>query len=273
MKSLIHCSFLVLILMLTALPGLSQNASGEGQQASLAIDQKDGDQYGWAVNFTTQAEADERALAECEENGADCHVVLQFTGGCGAYVVERGNGSLYGWGTADTRVAAENRAMREAQAIGGKDLLVRVWGCNGGNLVDSKNTSLSVKGVYFFHFTYAQDENRCFITDALYEPGVAQKQGDTWIWKDEAQKQMTPAADQYMDAVEENLYGYLGDLKDEAYTRKELDWAGQNEIDKDNSAINSRNSEREERINGAIKSVKKLCADQGAEIVQVKVDN
>lgn len=279
MKPFIFTLVLFITLAITS-PAFSQNAVrssantvDEGQTASLAIDRKTGDQYGWAINFTTQAEADKRALEECEENGADCHTVLRFTGGCGTYVVERGNSSLYAWGTADTQVEAQNRAMQEAYAIGGKDLVVRVWGCNGGNLAHSEEVTPSVKGVYFFHFTYAQDENRCFITDALYQPRLAKKQGGNWIWADEAKDRMAPIADQYMDAVEENLYGYLGDLKDQAITRKELDWAGQNEIDKDNSSINLSNSKRQERIQGGVQAVKKLCSDQGAELVHVKVDN
>ena len=268
----------VLILMASALPALSQSTaisetvSREGQNASLAIDRKAGDHYGWAINYTTQAEADEIALAECEKNGANCSIVLRFTGGCGAYVVERGNDSLYGWGTANTKTEAQNRAMQEANAIGGKNLVVRVWGCNSDELIKYEEVAPTVKGVYFFHFTYAQDENRCFVTDALYQPGAAIKNGDAWTWSNNARQQMIPVADQWMDAVEEDLYGYLGDLKDKAITRKELDWAGQNEIDKDNDAINLSNSERKKRIEGGIESVKNLCANQGAKLVHVQVD-
>jgi hypothetical protein len=101
--------------------------SAQGDRyGTLAIDENNGDQYGWAIDYETRAEADARALRECGQN---CHIVLQFAGGCGAYAVERGNPTLYGWGTASTRVAAESRALSEARIRGGRDVLIRVWGC------------------------------------------------------------------------------------------------------------------------------------------------
>lgn len=242
------------------------------QHASLAIDQKTGDQYGWAVNYETQAAADQRALAECEKNGGDdCHIVLRFTGGCGAYVVERGNNSLYGWGTADTRIAAENRAMQEARAVGGTDLIVRVWGCNGGKLLASEEPEISLKGVYFFYFNYSDYWKKGFVTKVLYQPNVAQKQGEKWVWTADAEEKMTPIADRFMDVVEEELYGFLGENKDKAYTRKKLDWAGMNEIDFNNSALNLTKEERQKRLEDGIESVKKICAERGAEMIWVEV--
>lgn len=242
------------------------------QHASLAIDQKTGDQYGWAVDYETQAEADQRALAECEEKGGDdCHIVLRFTGGCGAYVVERGNNSLYAWGTADTRTEAETRAISEARARGGTDLVVRVWGCNGGKLLASEEPETSLKGVYFFHFTYSDYWKKGFVTKVLYQPNVAQKQNGKWVWIANAEEKMTPVADRFMDVVEEELYGFLGENKDKAYTRKKLDWAGKNEIDFNNSAINLIKEERRKRLEAAVKSVEKICTERGAELIWVDV--
>lgn len=98
--------------------------------AALAVDRRDGSRYGWAINHSSQEDADQRALQECQKTGENCQIVLRFAEGCGAYAVERGNGSLYGWGTDTTRQAAEARALAEARARGGKDVLIRVWGCN-----------------------------------------------------------------------------------------------------------------------------------------------
>lgn len=97
------------------------------KQGALAIDRNDGERYGWAIDYSSQSEADERALREC---GEGCRIVLRFSEGCGAYVVERGNPTLYGWGTHTTRAAAEARARQEARDRGGVDLVLRVWGCN-----------------------------------------------------------------------------------------------------------------------------------------------
>lgn len=97
--------------------------------AALAIDHNAGDAYGWAVNHYTQKQADAAALSEC---GSNCRVVLRFYGGCGAYAVEPGNDSLYGWGTAPTEYAAKARAEAEVRARGGRSTVIRVWGCNAG---------------------------------------------------------------------------------------------------------------------------------------------
>jgi hypothetical protein len=106
----------------------AQNAIAQGDRyGSLTIDANNGERYGWAIDYQTQSEADARSLRECGQSV--CHTVLRFAGGCGAYVVERGNPTLYGWGTASTRGAAESRALEEGRIRGGRNLLIRVWGC------------------------------------------------------------------------------------------------------------------------------------------------
>jgi hypothetical protein len=97
--------------------------------AALAIDHNAGDGYGWAVNHYTQKQADAAALSQC---GRNCRVVVRFYGGCGAYAVEPGNDSLYGWGTASTEYGAKSRAEQEVRARGARSTVIRVWGCNAG---------------------------------------------------------------------------------------------------------------------------------------------
>ena len=102
-----------------------------GNVASLAIDRRDGSRYGWAIDYETVDAADRRALGECQRDGSNCHVVLRFTGGCGAYAADSSNGSTaYGWGTARTRPEAESRAHSEARQRGASNVATRVWGCN-----------------------------------------------------------------------------------------------------------------------------------------------
>ena len=60
----------------TALPAAAQTPVG-----ALAIDERQGDQWGWAVDYETAAAARARALGEC---GSGCSVVLTF-GRCAAY--------------------------------------------------------------------------------------------------------------------------------------------------------------------------------------------
>ena len=102
-----------------------------GNTASLAIDRRDGSRYGWAVDYPSRAEADRRALDECQRTGAQCQVVLRFTGGCGAYAADQAKSSTaWGWGTNIRRQDAEARAHSETRRRGGTNVVTRVWGCN-----------------------------------------------------------------------------------------------------------------------------------------------
>lgn len=94
---------------------------------ALAIDENRGDQYGWAVDYRTSAEADERALREC---GIGCRVVRRFADQCAAYVVDASEGStISAWATAEREIMARATATTECVRRGGKDCRARVWGC------------------------------------------------------------------------------------------------------------------------------------------------
>jgi len=86
---------------------------------------RQGTRTGMAWNAKDRGDADARALAEC---GADCTVVMRFTGRrrCGA--VARGADGL-GWGIGLTRSAASRRALAgcRAQTSGCR---VKVLNCN-----------------------------------------------------------------------------------------------------------------------------------------------
>ena len=94
---------------------------------ALAIDGNQGQGYGFSYDYPDMRGAEQRALREC---GQGCRVVLRFASGCGAYAADQARGSsAYGWGTAATGQAAQNRAMSECSARG-RQCMVRVWGCN-----------------------------------------------------------------------------------------------------------------------------------------------
>jgi len=120
-------------------------AAAAGAQApvgALAIDERQGNQWGWAVDYETAAAAQERALGEC---GPDCSVVLTF-GRCAAYAADQdANSTAVGWaeayGSAD---AARQAALAECRARGGgSGCIVRAWGCNSPVVEDG----LSLDGV------------------------------------------------------------------------------------------------------------------------------
>jgi len=94
---------------------------------ALALDSNQGPAYGFSYDYPDMRGAEQRAVREC---GQGCRVVLRFATGCGAYAADQARGSTaYGWGTAATGQAAQNRAMSECSARG-RQCMVRVWGCN-----------------------------------------------------------------------------------------------------------------------------------------------
>nr|MBS0019018.1 DUF4189 domain-containing protein [Gammaproteobacteria bacterium] len=113
------CSFALTI----ALFGSQAMAAG-----ALAIDSNQGRGYGFAHGYQNTSQAEQRALNEC---GHGCQVVLRFNSGCAAYAADQSSGSTaYGWGTASSGSAAQNRALSECQSRGGSSCMVRSWACD-----------------------------------------------------------------------------------------------------------------------------------------------
>ena len=105
------------------------------RHGALAIDSNKGGLYGWAVDYKTQAGAEERALNECGKNGGSCGLVMRFHNACAAYVADQQTGSTaYGWGWHETdRETAKGIAKTECVNRGGirSRCITRVWGCTG----------------------------------------------------------------------------------------------------------------------------------------------
>ena len=120
----IACSALVLC----AGVYLSPPTAAQTPVGALAIDEHQGDQYGWAVDYETASAAGTRAMSEC---GSGCSVVLTFER-CAAYAADQDAGStVYGWAESyDSAEGARQRALAEC-GTRGSGCTVRVWGCNG----------------------------------------------------------------------------------------------------------------------------------------------
>ena len=103
---------------------------------ALAIDRSNGFYYGWSYDYPTLAEAERKAIEECNKKGGDCTVVLSFSGtGCAAYRTIDGNvGTAFGWGLAKTKEEADAIATREAlKRSNGVHPTNFVWSCNSAN--------------------------------------------------------------------------------------------------------------------------------------------
>ena len=118
-------------------------AGAQPPVGALAVDERQGDQYGWAVDYETSATAQAAALSEC---GAGCSVVLTFNR-CGAYAADQDAGSTaVGWAESyDSGAGARQAALAECRARGGSGCVVRVWGCNGQVIEEGLNLDRAVR--------------------------------------------------------------------------------------------------------------------------------
>ena len=125
MKAFVRSWLVACFSLCAALPAAAQTPVG-----ALAVDERRGDQYGWAVDYETEAAAWEAALSEC---GAGCSVVLTFAR-CGAYAADQdADSTAVGWAESYTSAdGARQAALSECRSRGGgSGCIVRAWGCNG----------------------------------------------------------------------------------------------------------------------------------------------
>ena len=125
MKALAWSSFVLCVFLFPVVDAGAQPLVG-----ALAIDERQGDQYGWAVDYETASAAQGRALQEC---GSGCSAVLTF-GRCAAYAADQdADSTAVGWAESyDSASGARQAALSECSSRGGgSGCTVRVWGCNG----------------------------------------------------------------------------------------------------------------------------------------------
>ena len=123
MKTIAAAALVLCVSVCTAPTAAAQTPVG-----ALAIDERQGDQYGWAVDYETPGAAGEKALGEC---GSGCRVVLTFRR-CAAYAADHdANSTAAGWAESySSSAGARQAALSECGSRGGSGCIVRVWGCN-----------------------------------------------------------------------------------------------------------------------------------------------
>ncbi|MYK87798.1 MAG: SUMF1/EgtB/PvdO family nonheme iron enzyme [Acidobacteria bacterium] len=139
MQAFLWLVLVVFASLCTAIPAAAQAPVG-----ALAIDERQGDQWGWAVDYETAAAAQARALSEC---GPGCSVVLTF-GRCAAYAADQdadstvvGGAEAYASGPAAQQVAVSECRSRG----GGSGCIVRAWGCNRPVVEEGLNLDRAVR--------------------------------------------------------------------------------------------------------------------------------
>ena len=127
MKALVWSGLVFGVFVGTAVSVVAQTA--QTPVGALAIDERQGDQYGWAVDYETPAAARSAALREC---GSGCLVLLTFER-CAAYAVDQdADSTAVGCGGSYASAAgARQAALSECRSRGGgSGWVVRVWSCN-----------------------------------------------------------------------------------------------------------------------------------------------
>ena len=124
MRARVWSCLVVGVFLCTAAATRAQTPAG-----ALAIDERQGSRYGWAVDYETPAAARAAALGEC---GPGCSVVLTFNR-CGAYAADQdADSTAVGWAESyDSADGARDAALAECRSRGGSGCIVRAWGCNG----------------------------------------------------------------------------------------------------------------------------------------------
>ena len=128
---------IVSTLLFSAAVSFSQTVSKKQSTnyGALAIDRNNGFYYGWAYDQNSLAEAEQKAINECNNRGGNGTVVLEWSGGgCASYRTIKGNvGTAYGWGLAATKeeadVIATQECLKRSNGIPADNF---VWACNSG---------------------------------------------------------------------------------------------------------------------------------------------
>ena len=116
-------------LVLCGLVCMASSSSSQPPVGALAVDERQGDRYGWAVDYSTASGARAAALGEC---GPGCSAVLTFER-CAAYAADQDAASTaVGWAESyGSAAGARGAALSACGSRGGSGCIVRVWGCNG----------------------------------------------------------------------------------------------------------------------------------------------
>ncbi|MFD1293523.1 DUF4189 domain-containing protein [Lutibacter holmesii] len=271
MKKLIQLKGFLFLSLFYSITILAQ----EGQYGSLAIDAINGNQYGWAVNYNTQTQANKKAISECEKNGGNnCHTVLWFNGGCAVYVVDKDNPGLYGYGYANTKQEAEKIARKEASLRGATNITVRVWGCNSESIKNAELLPPQLQGTFVMHFTKSADYKKAFLSNIYYEPNVIEKSGDSWKWTRGAQELMTPNSAKFMIKVNNDLFSYLTPKQRLVFLPKDsnLNWEASSEFVYLKSSLNNGSlQERKKRFIDLREALKKSVEADGYKIINIEI--
>jgi hypothetical protein len=115
-----------------ALAAVALAAASVAAQAAGALVVGNCGAYGYSHNYEDLAEARQRAMNECiKHKGKNCKQVVTLDGNCAAFATDtRRSCGAWGWATRANREDAEEVAIRECSAAGGRACRVRIQFCD-----------------------------------------------------------------------------------------------------------------------------------------------
>jgi serine/threonine-protein kinase len=113
------CQFFALLLIGGAGPAAAQDYFG-----AIAFSPKTR-AHGWAYDYTSRTEAQDRAMSECRRHAPDCVSAVWFRNACGALAV---GPQAYGAGWGTDRGQAERAALKSCGRYS-RDCTVIRWIC------------------------------------------------------------------------------------------------------------------------------------------------
>lgn len=86
--------------------------------------------YGYGLRYPSQAEAEKRALQECNQRAPakDCQALFWFKNACGSVV--RATSGAYGWAWSEDIQVAEQEARKQCSSFGGTDCKILLNLCS-----------------------------------------------------------------------------------------------------------------------------------------------
>ena len=119
LRGVLSASLLCLLLGWSTGPAAAQDYFG-----SIAFSPKTR-AHGWAYDYTSRGEAQDRAMSECRRHAGDCVSAVWFRNACGALAV---GSQAYGAGWGTNRNLAERSAMQSCRRQSGDCSVIR-WIC------------------------------------------------------------------------------------------------------------------------------------------------
>ena len=85
---------------------------------------------GYSYSKSNMADAVHTAMANCQQHGGDCKIVVTFSSGCAAVAAVESKGA-YSAGQGNSRAQSQSKAMSACTSAHGSGCQIEAWTCTG----------------------------------------------------------------------------------------------------------------------------------------------